>query len=153
MANGCAIEAYRLSGRAEHALPTARVRDVTSFDIGVVAAKPNDPSGRLYICTMIPKGTPLSAEVSRQFGMMSGSPETGQQAELILAEGRDQAEYDEKSKVQAFSLAEFPPSDDPTQKVLEVSIRVNESGIIRSEAVHLPTGNKIENQVNRKAIA
>ena len=152
VAFGCAIEAYRLSGQAEYALPLQKVTEVTAYDIGVACLKAGDPSGKMYVRCMIPKGTPVPVTKTQEFGMVSMPAGSGHEAELIIAQGADMQEYDESLKVEAFSLADFPPSQDPKERVIRVTVPVDESGIISPEALHIPTGKTISHQLKSKAI-
>lgn len=150
VAFACAIEAYRLSGQAEYALP-AKIQDVTSFDIGVAAIRPGDRSGKMYVAGMIPKGTPLPVLKKRKFGVDSLPGQSGHQPELIVAEGKEGEEYQESMKVQAFSLVDLSASDDPTKPKVELTTSVDESGIIGTEVLDLDTGNTMRHQLKRKA--
>ena len=78
-------------------------------------------------------------------------------ARLIIAEGADGQEYrEDKDKIQEFSLEGLPASDDPREPRreprLEVTIKVDESGIIACRALDLKSGREIENTVQRKAL-
>jgi molecular chaperone DnaK (HSP70) len=148
------VEAYSLNGGARRVLPTREVTEATTFDIGVAAHQmgDSDPT-RLYVGQLIPAGTSLPAEATEAFGVASRPGDSGSPAELIICEGQEGEEYREELKVQSFSLADLPPSDDPSRKRLEVTITVDESGIIMCRAVDLETGKSIERRVSRKATA
>ena len=153
VAYGCAIEAYRLSGLTEFTLPVKKVQDVTSLNIGVAAHRVGDRNpDRMYVGCILPKGTSLPVEKSRDFGLASMPAGAGQEPELVLVEGTEGEEYREEMKFQAFGLGDLPPSSDPREPAVRVTISVNESGIIEAEATHLPTGKKIRKQVERNAI-
>jgi molecular chaperone DnaK len=152
VAFGASYEAARLSGQADYALRVKSVTDVSSFDIGVAAHKLDDPDpNRMYVKVIVPKGTGLPAKSSAKFGMTSMPGATGLEAELIVAEGKPDQVYDEKMKVQSFSLCDLPSSDDPSTPVIEVAVCVDENGIIVAEATHLPTGKKVRQEIGRKA--
>ena len=152
VAYGCAIEAYRLSGNAEYALPVQKVTEVTAYDIGVACLKTGDPSGKMYVRCLIPKGTPVPVSKTQDFGMVSMAAGSGHEAELIITQGTDLQEYDESLKVEAFSLADFPPSQDPKERVIRVTVPVDENGLIAPEALHIPTGKTIRHQLKSKAV-
>jgi len=153
IAQGAAIEAYELSGRPSLLLPIKKMKDVTSFDIGVAACKVGDPDpDRMYVGCMIPKGTPLPASKSRRFGLASMMGGPGLAPELIICEGQEDQQYTEEMRVQSFSLEGISPGSDPQEERIEVTISVDESGIITAEALDLKTGQSIRHQVDRKAI-
>jgi len=154
VAMGCAITAYELSGNALLFLPSRNVKDVTSFDISIAAVKAAqaDP-GKMVLRCIIPKGTPLPVTKSERFGLLSLPSDTAQLPELIICEGEEGEPYREEMKVQAFALEGLPPSDNPKEERIEVTISVDESGLITVEALDLKTGQKLHHQVDRKAIA
>ncbi len=153
IAQGCAIEAYELSGKPTQFLPIRKMQDVTSFDIGVAAHKLGDSDpDRMFVGCIIPKATPLPVSKSRRFGVASMPGTSGLTAELIICEGKEEEEYKEQMKVQSFLLQGVTPSSDPEKPRIEVTISADENGIITAEALDIETGQKIRQQIDRKAI-
>jgi len=154
VASGAAVRAHQLSGKKGLSLPLREMTDVTSFDIGVAAKEIGDPDpDRLVIGRIISKGTDLPCEKSRTFGIESMRSASQAAARLIVAEGSDGQEYTEETdKIQAFSLEGLPPGEDPEEGRIEVTIHVDQSGIISCTAVDLETGRKIEKEIQRKAV-
>ena len=154
IAQGAAIEAYELSGKPTQFLPIRKMQDVTSFDIGVAAHKLGDSDpNRMFVGCIIPKGAALPVSKARRFGVASISGTSGHTAELIICEGTENQQYDERTmRVQSFALDGISPSSDPEQPRIEVTISVDESGIITAEALDIETGQKIRQQIDRKAI-
>jgi molecular chaperone DnaK (HSP70) len=151
--HGCAIEAYELSGKSTHVLPIKKMLDVSSFDIGVAAHKLSDTDpNRMFVGCIIPKGTPLPVSKSRRFGVASMPGSSGLAAELIICEGTEDQEYKDAMKVQSFTLTGIAPGSDPEKPRIEVTISVDASGIVTAEAMDIETGQKIRQQIDRKAI-
>lgn len=154
VALGCAIEAYSLSGKTEYYLGVRRLRETTSFNIGVACHQVGDRDpDRMVVKCLVPKGCELPAEASQRFGLDSMPGSSGVPAELTIAEGEDRTEYTEDMKVQAFPLGDLPPGDNPREPRIEVTVQVSESGIITAQARDLQTGKHIREELSRKAIA
>jgi len=154
VAMGAAIEAYALSGKPTQFLPIRKMTDVTMFDIGIAAHKLGDSDpDRMFVGCIIPKGTPLPASQSRRFGVASMSGGGAAAPELIVCEGTENQEYDERTmKVQSFPLTGISPGSDPEEPRIEVTITVDENGIITAEALDLETGQRIRCEIQKKAI-
>jgi len=153
VANGAAICGYQLSEGSAGVIPVQKVTESATFDIGVAARNVDDPDPtRFVIRRIIRKGTEIPCEATKKFGMDSNGAEDAA-ARLIIAEGADGQDYrEEKDKIQEFSLEGLPASDNPREPRLEVTIKVDESGIIACRARDLKSGKEIENTVQRKAL-
>ncbi len=153
VAQGTAIEAYELSGQPTHFLPTRKMKDVTSFAIGVAAYRALEGAPeQLQVGCIIPKGTPIPARASRRFGLASMPGASGQAAEVIVSEGEEGQPHSDDMTIQVFPMDGLEPSADPTESRIEVQIAVDASGIATAEATDLESGRRITQRIERKAI-
>ena len=152
VAQGCAIEAYELSGKPTQFLPIRKMRDVTSFDIGVAAYKSVEgEADQLYVGCILPKGTPIPARASKDFGLASMPGASGQAAQIIVSEGKEGQLHREDMTIQVFALEGLEPGADPNRPRIRVEIAVDASGIAAAEATDLETGKQVRQQIERRA--